>query len=85
MRISCFSLLVNDLVHRAQIRADSSADDVGGHAAAGVEAAVVAELDDGAADGLLALGDGVNAEVLQLIMAAGDLLDGLEGRVDGMA
>lgn len=48
----------------------------------GIELAAAAELDDRLAHGLAALGDGLDLEIIQLVMAAEDRFDGQEGRVD---
>lgn len=58
------------------------ADDIGRDAAAGIELAAAAELDDRLAHGLAALGDGLDLEIIQLVMAAEDRFDGQKRRVD---
>ncbi len=57
-------------------------DDVGADARTAIAAAVMVDVDDGLALGVLALGDAAQLELAQRRMHAGAFLDGLECRVD---
>ena len=75
-------LFVNDLVESVHVRADARADDVGRNATAGIYLAFRNELHHGLAHGLLAFRDGIDLEVIQLVMLAGNLLQQLYNVAD---
>ena len=62
---------------------DAGADDVRGNTAAREQFAAAAELDHSLTHGFTALGDGLNLEIIQLIMAAGDTFNRKECCVNG--
>ena len=61
---------------------DAGSHDVGGNALAGVDLAAAAQLDHCLAHRLTAFGHGLQLEVIQLIVAAGDGFDCLESGID---
>ena len=73
-----------DLVESVEVCLDSAADDVGGNALSRIKlAGCRAKLDDGCTDGFLALGECLNAEIVEVIVMTDYLLDGAESGVDG--
>ena len=84
MKDSCvLTLLINDLVERIDIRTNTGTDDVCGDTLSGVELATAAQLDDCFTHGFPSLGDRLDLEIIQIIVMADDLFNGMEGRVDG--
>ena len=76
-------LLIHDLVQSIDIGKDTGTDDVGGDAPSGIDLALVAQLHHGLTHGFPALGDGLDLEIVQLVVAAHDLFNGKEGGING--